>query len=589
MKKAIITLLFLLPLAAHAQSLTVFDIDTSSFPVMKAKFWAFDENRKQITNLSPSDFEITENGVQRDVISVSCPEPKEPVAISSVLTIDVSGSMRRSDFGEIPVDLGKTTARELCNQIAMPPSEFALQTCDDKALLIKDFTTNRSKILSSIDPIRAFGGNNFVEQLLSPKTGLLNIAKTGKNKRTAVIYTDAWWYALTNHQLQRCIDTCNKYGIQFFAVIYKRPEAEPNGIKKSLQLLADATGGLLYDGVTSEEAAIDIANKIQQSAQSSYPCEIEWESGIYCNFAKVNLNVSIPRLSLQYFCNYLQSSNSVAKLTFFPSGILFLRKPVGVKADTILTVTAHNKGFNVSYISSNNPEFEVNPNSFSIEPGESKELTVSFTPLDKNYKFAVINFVNDLCNIKYLSTAIYGSQSGQEYTLKLTHPKGGEEFLVGSDTVITWEGVLPSDTVMLDYSIDDGSSWNMISNASIGLEHKWADIPEPPSTKCKVRVRNRYNNEGSGIDIIDLTTHTGIVNHISWSPDGSRVATASDDSTGRIWNAYSGELIHTLSGHTNRIYHISWSPDGSRVATASMDSTGRIWDANSGELIHILS
>ena len=77
--------------------------------------------------------------------------------------------------------------------------------------------------------------------------------------------------------------------------------------------------------------------------------------------------------------------------------------------------------------------------------------------------------------------------------------------------------------------------------------------------------------------------------NINWSPDGSKVATAGYDGTGRIWNANSGKLIHTLSGHTYRIWNINWSPDGNMVATASDDCTSRIWDANSGELIHTLT
>ena len=67
----------------------------------------------------------------------------------------------------------------------MPPSEFALQTCNDNALIIQDFTTNKQKVLSAISPIQAEGNNDFVEQLLNRLTGLLNIAKQGKNKKQA--------------------------------------------------------------------------------------------------------------------------------------------------------------------------------------------------------------------------------------------------------------------------------------------------------------------------------------------------------------------------------------------------------------------
>jgi WD40 repeat protein len=40
---------------------------------------------------------------------------------------------------------------------------------------------------------------------------------------------------------------------------------------------------------------------------------------------------------------------------------------------------------------------------------------------------------------------------------------------------------------------------------------------------------------------------------VRWSPDGSRIATASMDHTARIWDAKTGALIGTLSGHTRDV------------------------------------
>ncbi|MBM2815225.1 MAG: putative sensor protein [Ignavibacteria bacterium] len=51
-----------------SQSLSVFDIDTTNFPTMKAKFYATDKDNNQILNFSPSDFEIKENGIPRTVV-----------------------------------------------------------------------------------------------------------------------------------------------------------------------------------------------------------------------------------------------------------------------------------------------------------------------------------------------------------------------------------------------------------------------------------------------------------------------------------------------------------------------------------------
>ena len=41
-------------------------------------------------------------------------------------------------------------------------------------------------------------------------------------------------------------------------------------------------------------------------------------------------------------------------------------------------------------------------------------------------------------------------------------------------------------------------------------------------------------------------THQGIVNSVSYSPDGQHVVTGSDDQTAIIWNVTTGEKVHTL-------------------------------------------
>jgi WD40 repeat protein len=89
-------------------------------------------------------------------------------------------------------------------------------------------------------------------------------------------------------------------------------------------------------------------------------------------------------------------------------------------------------------------------------------------------------------------------------------------------------------------------------------------------------------------EAVTTLNHDGWVSAVSFSPDGSRVATASDDGTGRVWDAVTGEAIATLN-HDGWVSAVSFSPDGSRVATASADGTGQVWDAVTGEAIATLN
>ena len=83
--------------------------------------------------------------------------------------------------------------------------------------------------------------------------------------------------------------------------------------------------------------------------------------------------------------------------------------------------------------------------------------------------------------------------------------------------------------------------------------------------------------------LLTLRGHTESVNGIIYSPDGKRIATTSDDSTAKVWDATTGELLLTLLGHTNGIYRIAFSPDGTRLVTVSGDTTAIVWDANTGK------
>ena len=61
-------------------------------------------------------------------------------------------------------------------------------------------------------------------------------------------------------------------------------------------------------------------------------------------------------------------------------------------------------------------------------------------------------------------------------------------------------------------------------------------------------------------------------------PGRTRIATASDDLTAKVWDARAGEELLELKGHTAKVLGVAFSPDGARIATASEDRTARVWE-----------
>ncbi|MBK7986985.1 MAG: hypothetical protein IPK11_08750 [Ignavibacteria bacterium] len=65
--------------------------------------------------------------------------------------------------------------------------------------------------------------------------------------------------------------------------------------------------------------------------------------------------------------------------------------------------------------------------------------------------------------------------------------------------------------------------------------------------------------------------------------------TASGDSTAKLWDANTGDLLFTLKGHNGRIYSAKFNAAGDKVLTASTDFTSKLWDVATGRLLATLS
>lgn len=71
---------------------------------------------------------------------------------------------------------------------------------------------------------------------------------------------------------------------------------------------------------------------------------------------------------------------------------------------------------------------------------------------------------------------------------RIVYPNGGEEIPLGLENIITWDGVLSTDTVTLEYSTNYGKTWSLITNKATGLKYNWNKMPITNSTKCLVKV-----------------------------------------------------------------------------------------------------
>ena len=118
-----------------------------------------------------------------------------------------------------------------------------------------------------------------------------------------------------------------------------------------------------------------------------------------------------------------------------------------------------------------------------------------------------------------------------------------------------------------------GSLTELVSELGLSTEAALT-ITCQPLAVFKVRPVTRCGETMPG--------HTDAVLHVSYSPDGQRLASGGGDTTVRFWDVSSSTPKHTCSGHRHHVLCTAWSPDGRRFASSDYTGEIRLWDPATG-------
>ncbi len=128
--------------------------------------------------------------------------------------------------------------------------------------------------------------------------------------------------------------------------------------------------------------------------------------------------------------------------------------------------------------------------------------------------------------------------------------------------------------------------WNVESGAKVGQPHfekQWARAMFfSPGPEHKLFT----GGEGDGVRVWDAGTNATAIRTLdipvvrcwAFSPDGQKVSIGTDVGFAFIWSIESGELLFPQFRHTGWVESVQFSPDGSHLLTTSDDATVRVWD-----------
>lgn len=491
-----------------SQHLSLFDIDSESYPSINAKFYAFDENGIQNTTLTRSDVVIEENRSPQKVIKVTNPEYPHPTSLSIVLTVDISGSMAGRNM-----TIAKQATSTLVRIIQLDQSECAVTSFDQSNYINSDFSNDLDRLSNAIDKLRAQGGTNYDQAFNDKLTGALKIANSGAHKKVIIFLTDG----LGTADDKQIIERAKRLGITIYCVTINM--YAPQVLKE----IATGTGGAYYENINTAKQAKKAYQKILIEIQELEPSTVEWISTPDCESLKF-ISFKAPSLKLMdNLSSYRINEKSSIKLMVSSSNIKFRKIMPDDVNDTTITLKALNADFTILSVSSSNPVFKIVNTNFplKISDGQPMPITLQYKSANRKYEDAKISLINDLC----APTIIHvnnGLNMQEEVPLKVEHPNGGEVFFAGSDTVINWSGVFPWDEVKLEFSSDNGRSWKTLTSDAKSLQNKW-HVPNIIGEKMLIKSSMNSGTKKSDLEFLfkRRERYNGFI--YTMSPDNSKL------------------------------------------------------------------
>ena len=129
------------------------------------------------------------------------------------------------------------------------------------------------------------------------------------------------------------------------------------------------------------------------------------------------------------------------------------------------------------------------------------------------------------------------------------------------------------------YHLCQGTAANAIAKV-MDLESKNSQLTEELSTSRlnPAMMRNSIDWVPRGAARHTLTGHRATINCVAFHPLYNTCASASEDSSIKIWDWETGEFERTLKGHTKAVQDCDYDSKGQWLISCSSDLSIKLWD-----------
>jgi hypothetical protein len=491
---AVVLVALLVPKVAFSQAFSLFNVDASGYPTIKAGFFVANGNGQPLEGI-PSDFRIIDNGVDvTPSVKVTCREAGQ-CDLSVSLVVDKSGSMLEAiSPTRTRWDAVKFGINSFLNTVDFNgKNEVSLTSFDGMGFLNANFTTAKQPIIDALNFINPSNSTKYNEVLLTALRDPLNYRnvlygegtigllsqRPPNNCKVILFLTDGLPIEATN--VNQVIQRCQQNAIRFYSISIGVEATE-------LKQIANATGGKAFvvQNITEQniKAVYDV---IAAELKGTKVCELEWQAPFGCTQA------SRQRLALVRFnrsglidktdtARYTAPDYSVAPITASRQVLSFGDVDANLSKEDELTFTVPIDGYTISSINlvPTITQYEivdifVNQTArpkpfqfpFQLNKGDVLRIRVKFTQTPTKMFHQTELVVNGIpCSSKI--PVVGGLQ-----TVKLIKPDGSEELSTCDTFAIVWAGVDSTTLVDIQYSEVDPPQWKPLVNGVSGLVYLW--------------------------------------------------------------------------------------------------------------------